>query len=647
MNKYKKNIAIFSARTSDFSDLLSRQNANVTVIAPEESPDLGGFDAVILLGGVSDEPLILPARTRKAVESALQAGKKVFAEYVGSIGHVYCAPPVSTRFERLAVCADGVIGGLEKGMLIEDQCNIRVKPYSVTCSKELPILQYVKLHAHDRVEMHSGLTEIVSDRGLWFDNPDNLLICSFRLADFLKARIAPLASATKLIAFIMEWLLDGAADLSGVESPYTVGTGKPGEPFAEQLRACTDKAMRWFEQSGVVYDEGASGALEGPGTEVYPDGRQRMSRNHRVDCIGEIALPYFLQSILASDERSGRIAGNLQRIVYDDFQCKDGGPLHGMIRWTEEAWGVCYQDDVARAILPQLLRCLYANTNEHLSDIAEALRFLVRTTGTDGTRVYRTDNINLTAEKLEQLRTTPGGLPSAHYNAYYYAALLLTYKLTGIDEFRTTAVKGLETIMSVYPHTKREQSETQEYCRLVLPLSWLVWVTGEERHREWLYRVAGDLQKFKHPSGAYLEWDDGYQAAMRHEIGKGESSLISRNGDPVIDLLYSNNWLPIGFIQAYFVTKDPYFKELWEQIAGFLISAQIHSGNPVIDGAWARAFDVDKGEVFGSPADTGWGPWSIESGWTMAEIASGLLMGQLEERLLPYYENDTAEARSV
>lgn len=192
--------------------------------------------------------------------------------------------------------------------------------------------------------------------------------------------------------------------------------------------------------------------------------------------------------------------------------------------------------------------------------------------------------------------------------------------------------------MSEYPDTRREQSETQEYCRLILPLSWLLWVTGDERHRQWLYRVVDDMQKFRHPSGAYLEWDDGYRAAMRHEIGKGESSLISRNGDPIVDLLYSNNWLPIGFMQAYFVTKDLKFKQLWEQHARFIVSSQLHSENPVIDGAWTRAFDVERNEVFGSPADSGWGPWSIESGWTVAEIAAGLLMGVQEQRLMPHYE---------
>lgn len=642
---YDKKIAVITAEKSDFTELLQMQKADLTFFAPDENPDLNEFDAIAVLGGVSEEPLLLRARTRNAVEKQLKAGKRVFAEYVGSIGHVYCAAPVSSRYERLAVCSDGFIGDLEAGELIEDQCNLRLKPHSIACSHEPPILQYVKQHAHDRVDMSPELIKPISDRGLWFDTPNNLLVCSFRLANFVKARFAPRRSALKLIGFIMEWLLDGPADLSGAGASYWVGANHPDASLTEQVRDSADRAMRWFEKSGVVYDEGVTGALEGPGTEIYADGTQRMSSIRRVDCIGEIALPYYLNHLLTSDERSYGIAVNLQRVVYDEFQSKDQDELwHGMIRWTEEAWGVCYQDDVARAVMPQLLQCLYSGTTEHLDDIVRALRFLVNTTGTDGTRVYRTDNITLTPEKMEQLRSTPGHMPSAHYNGFYYAVLLLAYRLTGIEEFRATAVRGMETIMAVYPDTKREQSQTQEYCRLILPLSWLYWETGEERHREWLYRVAGDLQKFRHSSGAYPEWDEGYRAAMRHEIGQGESSLISRNGDPVIDLLYSNNWLPIGFIQAYLVTKDPYFKQLWEDLARFLVSAQIRSDNPVIDGAWTRAFDVDKSEVFGSPADAGWGPWSIESGWTMAEISAGLMMGLLEERLLPFYDRAPANA---
>jgi len=66
--------------------------------------------------------------------------------------------------------------------------------------------------------------------------------------------------------------------------------------------------------------------------------------------------------------------------------------------------------------------------------------------------------------------------------------------------------------MDAYPNTRREHSETQEMCRLILPLAWLYWVTNDDEHKEWLYRVTKDLQRVRHSSGAYLEWDTGYQA---------------------------------------------------------------------------------------------------------------------------------------
>jgi hypothetical protein len=73
--------------------------------------------------------------------------------------------------------------------------------------------------------------------------------------------------------------------------------------------------------------------------------------------------------------------------------------------------------------------------------------------------------------------------------------------------------------------------------------------------------------------------------------------------------------------------KSPYCES---QVRGLFV-------DPLIDGVWARAYDADKREVLGSPADVGRGPWSIESGWTVTEIASGLLMGLPEERRLPFY----------
>ena len=51
----------------------------------------------------------------------------------------------------------------------------------------------------------------------------------------------------------------------------------------------------------------------------------------------------------------------------------------------------------------------------------------------------------------------------------------------------------------------------------------------------------------------------------------------------------------------------------------------MHSDTPHLDGAWARAFDMDTRENCGMPHDKGWGPHCIESGWTVGEILMGLL----------------------
>ncbi|RDW22191.1 hypothetical protein CWR48_00335 [Oceanobacillus arenosus] len=638
MNNNK--LVVITAHESDFLQIVKNTKAKVVVIKPSEIADanLDLYDSIAVLGGGDNVPLLLEPRNRRALEEQIKKGKKTFVEYMASIGNVYFSPPESTRYERLAYCSSKMeISNLELGTLIDDQCGMRIKPHMNTCNNKVPILQFVRKHAHDRITINDAILEEITDRALWFDNPNNLLICSFRLGNFRKTRYAPWEEIKKVVAFIVGWLLDEEIALSNYQPVYRTGVFHDISPLEERIQVSAVKAINWFENAEIVLEKGKGGALEGFGTELYYGGSQRKSNVLRADCIGEISLPYFLDYLLHGNLESLQISDNLADFVFENYLYKGDGDLFGMMRWTNEAWGICYQDDVARAIIPQLLKCFYHKTDKHLDDCVIALKFLVKTTGTDGTRVARTDNIDLNKEKLQELKANPGNLPSAHYNAHYFAALLLAYNLTGIEEFKVTAVRGLSTIMSVYPNTKREQSETQEYCRLILPLSWLYWITGTKQHKDWLYQVTHDLEKYRHHTGGYLERDSGYKANMRHEVGEGESSLLTKNGDPVVDLLYSNNWLPIGFIQAYLVTEDNMFKERWESIASFLMNTQIQSENPQINGAWARAFDVEKKEVFGSPADVGWGPWAIESGWTVAQISGGLFMGLLEKQLLPHY----------
>lgn len=429
---------------------------------------------------------------------------------------------------------------------------------------------------------------------------------------------------------LIGWLC-GAPVLEEVEFPPQYQTG-----FARSAADCAASGIDWFSRSGILVDEGKRGVLEGLGTEIYPDGHQKTASSIRTDCCGEAALAYLMHFLAFGDARSLERAQNLEAFVYDKMQIRSGR-FQGMLRWTDIAWEVCYQDDMARAMLVTLFKALYGLGREYLPQCRMALEFLMNTTGPDGLRPARTDNLNMSEEDFAALSRQNGAFPCAHYNAFYLACLLLYGKLEKDARCLAVGETGMQALLQAYPKTIREQSQTEELCRLLLPFAWLYYATGKQEYRQMLYTVTRDLEKMRHLSGAYLEWDDDYSAACSKQEN-GECSLLARNGDPVCDLLYSNNWVPLGLMQAYFVTEDAYFYDLFCRHAAFLSTAQIHSQDPRIDGAWARGFDAEQMEVCGLPNDVGWGPWAVESGWTVAEICAGLLQGVLKDKLKEFYK---------
>jgi hypothetical protein len=306
-----------------------------------------------------------------------------------------------------------------------------------------------------------------------------------------------------------------------------------------------------------------------------------------------------------------------------------------MVRWSEQAWNVCYQDDVARAIIPSLLYAYFGVSDKYTEKAKKALSFLCQTTCEDGLRPARTDVLEYirSGREVRTLAAEKSGYASAHYNAYYHAALLLATRGGADKRFADTAVKGLSAIMALYPETRRETSETEEMCRLVLPLALLYEYTGEREHYDWLCRVVTDLERVQHPSGGYAEWDTGYKASCARN-DQGECALLANNGDPVADLLYSNNWLPMGFAYAYLATGEERFFGKWAETATFMLACQIRSDDPLLDGAWTRAMDMNRLESYGVPHDVGWAPCSIESGWTVGEILMGLQFMTIARRIV-------------
>ncbi len=621
----KSSLAIITPRKSDFSvELEKRCRGFIRYIHPDDlkNHDLSHYTAIAVLGGAGKDPFVLSAESRSKLETCLEAGTRVFCEYVSSIADVYSADPVSTRFSRMVYCGSDC-GELKRGDILEEQSNVFISPY-FSRSRDMPwLVRCESLVAHSHAEITEDMTGEIKNRALWMERP-NLLVCSFKMANPVKARFSPYAGWNALFARIVAWLTEGETKSVDLPRSYWLG-GNAGLPFEDRVAYGVETAMRWFEESGILLDNGKAGVKEGFGTEIDPDGCQKRAETVRTDCAGEVSLAFLSDYLLTGNHTSLETADNLESFCFDRMQIKKG-PFRGMLRWTEAAWNVCYQDDAARAMIPSLLKMLYLHQYDRLPECCEALDFLLKTTGTDGLRPSRTDNLFLTPAEGKRLASTPAEFPSAHYNAFYHAALLLCGKMAGRKDYIEVGERGLESIMTVYPNTSREQSETEELCRLVMPLSILWHVTQKPRHRDWLYRVVRDLQRFRHRSGAYLEWDSGYSAACSRKEN-AECSMLTQNGDPVVDLLYSQNWLPIGFFTAWQVTGDPWFYQLWKSTVTFLLDAQIRSDNRKINGAWARGLDADRMEIYGLPNDVGWGPWAIESGWTVAEITAGIALG--------------------
>ena len=582
--------------------------------------DLSPFDAYV----VSACGKVLDARLRAALEAEVSKGKRLFTEALNSWGGIYSGEPADTTRSRLIVTPDagnGTIPGLRAGDLLDDGSNRACRPwYGVPGMKTLLVYR-AGISAHRRL---NDFTPDPDDAPALWTIGGNVMMCAFELHHFNRAGFSPRGAWRSLIGFIAEWITGSRpAFYPAPTVRFRTDADLSDEREFERLRKETvDRGIARLK--GFLVDEGRGGVREGLRHNVAPDGAQATADTVRTDCCGEAAGAFLFHGAVDNRAEDRRIAENLFDFVFGPMQLR-GGAFDGMLRWTDTAWEVCYQDDAARAMLPALYQCLFLGDRRRFPDICRALDFLVRTTARDGCRVSRTDKPQLSDEALAGLAEADHGTPSAHYNAYYHAALLLAYQAGGRKEYYDVAKRGLETLMSLYPDTRREQSETEEMCRLILPLAALYYISQEEKHLQMLRRVTDDLAAHRHPFGGYREWDTGYKASCARG-SSGECSLLTENGDPVADLLYSVNWLPVGFAYAYHATGDRRYNDLWRGIAAFFIKTQAISDNPVIDGLWRRAFDMELGEVYGCPNDIGWAANCSETGWTNAEILMGLML---------------------
>ncbi len=621
-------ILVLSTKPSDLSNLILSTCAGAELRAPDKPFDAAEFDALCLLGGNEQISITYPSPVRACIEKMRHMGKPVFAEYVEAIGGSVQNSITETTHHRLVYNpADFPVEDLPAGAVLDDHNNDCIT-YAFRNHAKAPILTcHNYVCAHDQI----GMSTEEMEKGIWalWWLSDNTLLCAFRLCNFRRARLVPTSYWQSLITEIISFL-SGEKVTPAFQAP--ICTYKQTEvTCAADTDAAVTRGIEWFQRAGMLKNGGSAGAFEGFSHHIKAiDGMQKRRNDIRTDCTAETGGIFLYDALLRGNAASKQTADALFKFCFDWMQEKEGAHK-GMIRWSEVAWETCYQDDVARAVQPLLMQQYINGEVPYFDEIKAGLTYLMDTTGEDGLRVSRTDWCRLNDNKRAELKKAGVGIPCAHHNAYYLAMLLLAYRAGADKRFLEVGEKGLCSIMATYPNTLRETSETEENCRLVLPLSILCEVTGKAEYRKWLDTVLGNLALRRHARGGYAEWDTGYQAkcARNHT---GECALLANNGDPAADLLYSNNWLPLAFAHAYLTTGEERFRALWCDIASFLLSCQIHSEDTLLDGAWSRAFDMKHGEAHGVPHDVGWAPCCIETGWTMGQILMGLQFMHLAEK---------------
>lgn len=653
-------LLIISRKKSELARLLKEAFPSCDFWRPGKLPkDLDRYDAFALIGGVDALPLELWADEREALERQLKRGAKFFVEYTAGLWSYDAGGTTGTRYARPVMVDAGQLGtDLRTGALLDEQSNDRILPRVIGRSC-VPILQYSDYpKGFYYIPEPEKLEPDESRFAMWLETP-GLLVCSFRMANFASAKFAPQRFWAEMILSVIRWL-GGECTVEKVKGYMDAAyhlNGMVREPM-EVAR----EAVQWFRDADMLVMRGGKpyGVKESLSAHVKADGTHVVGECVRNDCTGQTALMYYLKGLVDDDEQAMDIADSLRRFPLDAQ--RKSGPYAGFVSGSNLAYFVSYQDDIARGfLLPELYRAMLSGDHSYLPNVKLTLDYLLSTTGTDGLRMCRVDYIRPDGEELsymgleqeeggkwhwnewvktmpdgrkvtaKELRDMPSGCPSVHYNGTYMASLLLYGKLTGEKSYIAAGEKGMATLMSGYPITAREHSQTQEICRLILPLAILHWVTEDPEKKNWLYQVTEDLMALRHPNGGFREWDEGYIACCAGtEVG--EASVLAENGDPVADMMYSLEWLSMGTAMARMITRNPKFDILWKEIAGFYSRTQIVSGNKLLNGAWPRSVDLDHYEVYGVPNDWGWAPWTIESGWTVTEIASGLMLNEIFQR---------------
>ncbi len=562
----------------------------------------------------------------------MKSGKRLFIEYPTAVAGLDFGEPVRTEFERTVITSEEL--GEPGAILAQHGCWYR------------PVKQTVKpLLAAARIAGYRHAVYGVPEHAtpLLFIHPDypNVMICTSGISNFIRGRFAPMADWRRIWNYILNWL---ETDLElpewemAVHPGYPAGTELPADAEQQAFR----KSARWFHRHALSLHTEVM-VIEGYDSVIDADGNQFQRTKTRGDCTGESALVFACDWALnhnpAAKIRCGQIMDHL--FNSPELCClTPQNPCYGMLNFYENL-PAYYGDDNCRAAIGCMASAELLNDPAWDRRILRCLLSVLRTTGPSGFRETRLDWPSSFNEgrNWDHYRKNNCTNYRPHSQAWMWAAYILAWRSSGHREFLDQARTGIHNLMAVYPDKIRwTNGFSQEIARMVLPLALLVRVEDTVEHREMLQRILDDVKSLLVDCGAMREimgsLETGIYPSPRtnEEYGTKEAALIQENGDTCCDLLYTVNYAFAGLHEASFT--DPSCRETADKMAEFLVRIQADSqSHHYLNGAWLRGFDWKLWDYWGSSADSGWGAWCVETGWTNSWIASILALRQRQQSL--------------
>ena len=578
--------------------------------------------------------------TQSELDFLMAKGVRLFWEFPVSVpGLEWSAELYETQYERSVVAKDIILpdGAMLNSLTIlcHNGCFFHKLKY-----QQEAILTAARVAGYRKAIY--GLPE--HHHPLLFVHPlyKNVLIGNANFSSFRKARFAPMEDWATLLRWILHFLMPDAAipelrwEMT-VHPSYSETAELPSgiemQAFNRNCAFISHNLLSWYQNEGMML------VAEGYSSGICYDGTQYRRQNTRGDVAGEVpmvfALDYALNGNFFSKITAERI---LNYLFTSPSMCclEDGSPVFGQLKFFENI-PAYYGDDNFRAAMGAVFTSSLLNTDCWDKSILRTMLSVLNTTGKLGFRRDRLDYpLSFTGkdghplefyqnEELENL--------DPHQQAYVTAGFIMAYKLTGLRRFLDYAKKGIYRLMEAYPDVNWMNGWSQEMARMLLPLAWLIREEDTPFHRQLLERVMADLKRLTEPCGAIreimgnLKFGKFPSPQSNDAYGTTEASLIQQNGDPACDLLYTTNYAFIGLHEAVAATGNPEYLAMEDKLADFLCRIQVSSkSHSYLDGAWMRGFDWTLWDYYASSADSGWGAWSIESGWTNNWISSVLAM---------------------